>query len=76
MPREHHAMNDAHRAPKLRVVQHDKPEMLKLAPEIERELLLRDVARKALALVAGAMVLGITWALCEGILGIVQLIRK
>lgn len=77
MPREHHASNpDRHPAAYYRIVQHDRPERLPLDAAIEREVRLREIGRKLLALGAGVVVLGITWAICRGVLAVAALFRK
>lgn len=63
------------RHPHLRVVQHDKPEMLRLHPAIERELKARAVVRRGCALAAFVAVLGLTWLLAVAIVAVAKWFR-
>jgi hypothetical protein len=57
--------------PRLRVVQHDKPELLRDLP-LEREVTLRSWLRSAARLAVTAAVLGLGWAFVEGVLLVIR----
>ncbi len=59
----------------LRIVQHDRPSLLELHRELEKEVLIKDVARKFGILVATAAVLGLTWAAVEAVAWMVRFVR-
>jgi hypothetical protein len=79
MPREWGVRHEYRRTPWppywIRVVKHDKPEALKLEPEVEREWTRLHWRRRIVALLAGAATLGLTWMLAEVIAYVIRGVR-
>lgn len=59
----------------IRVVQHDRPRLLRGIPDLEREVRVREIVRGLLILATSAAVLGITWAAAEGLVMLVKAFR-